>query len=196
MPGCGGIRSNVTDMLTFAKAHLNPPQGEIGTALELAWKEHKPVGKQPGDFAMGLGWHIALDGSTRWHNGQTGGYHSMVMVNRDLDIAVVILCNTAQMEVDQLGGDLIRSLAGAPVKPREFAKESSVSKETMEGLVGQYQLVPSFFFDVKIERGRLMVKLTGQQFLRSIRSRMTFGSTRSSRLRLPSTKTTKATSSH
>ncbi|MEL6106515.1 MAG: serine hydrolase [Planctomycetota bacterium] len=165
MPGCGGIRSNVGDMLRFAKANLKPPKDDVGKALELAWKQHKPVGTKPGDFAMGLGWHIALDGSTRWHNGQTGGYHSMLMVNRQLNAAVVVLCNSAQMEVDQLGGELIRSLAGMKVKPREFAKESKVSQETMKEYVGRYELVPGFFFDVKIERERLMVKLTGQTFL-------------------------------
>ncbi|MEO1526453.1 MAG: serine hydrolase [Planctomycetota bacterium] len=165
MPGAGGIRSNVTDMLTFAKANLDPPTSELGKALELAWQKHEDAGDKPGEFAMGLGWHLALDGSTRWHNGQTGGFHSMLMVNRDLDAAVVILCNTAQMEVDQLAGDLIRSLAGAPVKPREFKKEAKVSQEIMEKYVGKYQLVPGVQFDVKIERERLLVKLTGQSFL-------------------------------
>jgi len=28
---------------------------------------------------MGLGWHVTPDG-THWHNGQTGGYHSMILI--------------------------------------------------------------------------------------------------------------------
>ena len=61
---------------------------------------------------MGLGWHIAGDGSTRWHNGQTGGYHSMMLVNRRLGAASIVLSNTATPEVDQLGEQIIQMLAG------------------------------------------------------------------------------------
>lgn len=72
LAGCGAIRSNINDMLLFAEASLNPPEGPLGKAIELAWTQHKPA--KNGNHAMGLGWMIALDGSTRWHNGQTGGY--------------------------------------------------------------------------------------------------------------------------
>ena len=29
---------------------------------------------------MGLGWHIARDGITRWHNGMTGGQHTWLAI--------------------------------------------------------------------------------------------------------------------
>ncbi|MEM9587547.1 MAG: serine hydrolase domain-containing protein, partial [Planctomycetota bacterium] len=93
LPGAGGIRSSLSDMLSFARANLQTPDGEIGQALELAWKQHAPA--KGNGFAMGLGWHIARDGQTRWHNGQTGGYHSMLIVNRDQSLSVTVLSNTA-----------------------------------------------------------------------------------------------------
>ena len=40
MPGAGGIRSTIHDMLLFAKANIETPDGEIGKALELAWTKH------------------------------------------------------------------------------------------------------------------------------------------------------------
>ncbi|HIF00800.1 MAG TPA: class A beta-lactamase-related serine hydrolase [Planctomycetes bacterium] len=87
LAGCGAIRSNIDDMLLFAKASLHPPDGRLGKAIDLAWQQHKPpIGD---NRAMGLGWMIAGDGTTRWHNGQTGGYHCMMLINRSLNSAAV-----------------------------------------------------------------------------------------------------------
>lgn len=157
MPGAGGVRSTIDDMLLFAKANLKTPEGDIGKALDLAWEKH--FSGQP---AMGLGWHLAGDGSTRWHNGQTGGYHSMMLVNRKLGIAAVVLSNSASLDVDQLATQLIQMLAGQPVKPRTFEKAVSVSDEVMQRYVGKYQLAPNFVFTVSVKDKKLMVGITGQ----------------------------------
>ena len=81
MAGAGGIRSTINDMLKFAQANLDAPDNEIGKALELAFtQQRKPKGL--GSKPMGFGWMINSGSETRWHNGQTGGYHSMMFVNR------------------------------------------------------------------------------------------------------------------
>ena len=101
LPGAGGIHATMRDMMRFAKAQLTPPTGKLGEAIELAWKQHTEA--DASGPAMGLGWMIAGDGQTRWHNGQTGGSHSALFINRELKCAVVVLCNTAVTnEVDQL----------------------------------------------------------------------------------------------
>lgn len=157
MPGAGGIRSTIGDMLLFAKANLETREGDVGKALDLAWKKH--FNGQP---AMGLGWHLAGDGSTRWHNGQTGGYHSMMLINRKLGIAAVVLSNSASTEVDQLATQLIQMLAGQPVKPRTFEPEVKVSDDVMQRYVGKYQLAPNFVFTISVKDKKLMVGITGQ----------------------------------
>jgi serine-type D-Ala-D-Ala carboxypeptidase/endopeptidase len=165
--GAGGIRSTVDDMLNYIQAHLDPPENDLGKAIELGWKIHqKPIHSE--DFAMGLGWHVARDGNTRWHNGQTGGYHSMVLIDRRSKSGVVVLSNTATGEVDKLAEDLIRMLAGGKVTPRTFEKEKAVkvSREVMQKYVGRYELAPTFIFTVKLDEDRLMVDLTGQPALR------------------------------
>jgi serine-type D-Ala-D-Ala carboxypeptidase/endopeptidase len=162
--GAGAVRSTVDDMLLYARAHLHPPADQVGEAIELAWAIHQPPLKNS-DFAMGLGWHVARDGSTRWHNGQTGGYHSMILINRSSDLAVVVLSNTATMEIDVLAEQLVRALMGASEQPRQFPKSVSVSAEQMQRLVGRYQLAPNFILTAKIEDEKLMVGATGQPFL-------------------------------
>jgi CubicO group peptidase (beta-lactamase class C family) len=161
LAGCGGIRSTGEDMLRFAAAQLDPQDDELGQAIELAWEVHqKPLKK--GDFAMGLGWHIAHDGSTRWHNGQTGGYHAALFISRPLNIAVVVLTNTATMEVDALAEDVLLAVAGQDVKPREFEKTTDVPAEVLERYVGKYRLAPGAEFTVSTKGGKLLVGLTGQ----------------------------------
>jgi D-alanyl-D-alanine-carboxypeptidase/D-alanyl-D-alanine-endopeptidase len=161
LAGCGGIRSTTDDMLRFAAAQLDPPDDELGQAIELAWEVHqKPLDKA--DFAMGLGWHVARDGSTRWHNGQTGGYHAAIFANRPLKVVVVVLTNTATAEVDVLAQDLVVALAGQDVKPREFEKGSDVPDEVLKRYAGKYRLAPGADFTVSTKGGKLLVGLTGQ----------------------------------
>lgn len=163
MAGAGAVRSTADDMLRYARAHLQPPDGALGKAIELAWNVQQPAIGGDG-FAMGLGWHVARDGSTRWHNGQTGGYHAMVLINRPAKVAVVVLANTATMEVDVLGEQLVRMLVGMPEQPRTFDQTVDVSPSHMQRLVGSYQLTPGFVLTVKIEDQKLMVGATGQPF--------------------------------
>jgi CubicO group peptidase (beta-lactamase class C family) len=167
LPGAGGIHATMRDMMRFARAQLTPPTGTLGEAIELAWKQQRDTDES--GPAMGLGWLIAGDGQTRWHNGQTGGSHSAVFINRELECAVVVLCNTAVTdEVDQLAMQLVMKAAGQDVKPAPGKKSDpestdlAIDSDHRRRLVGRYQLAPSFIFDVRDRDGRLMVGITNQ----------------------------------
>ncbi len=164
LAGAGAIRSSAGDMVKFLQANLNPPNNEIGKALELAQDISLPASDE--HAAMGLCWMIAADGSTHWHNGQTGGYHSMVLFNRPFKAGLVFLCNTATMDVDQLAENMFQTLLGMDVEPRKFDKEVVVDKAILERLVGKYVLAPGVEFTVTSNGDRLLVQLTGQQALR------------------------------
>jgi len=168
LPGAGGIHATLRDMMRFAKAQLEPPSGPIGEAIELAWKQHTEADET--GPAMGLGWIIAGDGQTRWHNGQTGGSTSALFINRKLKCAVVILCNTSvkNEEIDKLALQIVRKAAGqeTPPAPEEDADDApeglAIDEKLRRRLVGRYQLTPDFIFTVKDEEGRLMVTITNQ----------------------------------
>lgn len=165
LAGAGAIRSTTNDLLKFAKAYLESPGGELGEALGLSWCVHqKPI--EADDFALGLAWHIARDGSTRWHNGQTGGYHSVLFVSRPLKTAVVVLANTATGEIDALAQDLMLLSAGAKVEPRNPGASPDgtveVPAEVMQRYVGKYELARNFVFTVTEKQGKLFVGVTNQ----------------------------------
>ena len=156
----GAIRSTVDDMLRSRRRISTLPSLNLA-AIDLAWRQHQPP-LTSGDFAMGLGWLIARDGATRFHNGQTAGYHASLFLNRQLQQAVVVLSNTATMEVDRLAEDLFKIVAGMEIEPRQFAKAVTVRPEIMNRYVGKYQLLPGLVFTVSVEDDKLMVGLTGQ----------------------------------
>jgi len=167
LPGAGGVNASMRDMMRFAKAQLNPPAGKLGEAIELAWSQQRDVGAS--GPAMGLGWVIAGDGQTRWHNGQTGGSSSAMFINRDLKCAVIVLCNTSlNTEIDQLATQLVLKAAGQGVEPdRVDAAEDQggdleIDAKLRGRLVGRYQLAPNFIFDVNDQDGHLMVGITNQ----------------------------------
>lgn len=164
MAGAGAIRSTVSDMLKFAKANLDVPGGEIGKAIELAYtQQRQPKGIL--SLPMGFGWMINPGTETHWHNGQTGGYHSIMFVARKKNRALVILSNTATGEIDQLGSEIMQMLDGNHVPPRKFRKSIEVTSELCDRYVGKYSLTEAISFDVakaKDDDAGLTVQLTGQ----------------------------------
>lgn len=160
LAGAGAICSTTSDLLRWLDAALDPPANDLGRALELAWQQHQaPIGD---GFAMGLGWHIARDGHTRWHNGQTGGYHGMVLLHRDGETGVVALANTATMELDALAESILRMLLGGREQPRQFAPLASVDAKTVARLAGRYEVLPGFVLTVRAAGEQLFVTASGQ----------------------------------
>ena len=164
MAGAGAIRSTVGDMLKFCRANLSAPDSPTGKAIDIAFsQQRKPKGL--GSRPMGFGWIINPGTETHWHNGGTGGYHTIMFVNRKQNRAAVVLCNTATGEVDRLGIDIMSLLAEKKVEPRNFRKSISVTPEICKRYVGTYKLNGAFTFTVAYaneQKTALTVQLTGQ----------------------------------
>ena len=106
--GAGGIRSTVNDMLRFLDANLKWGMKPLQLAMANARKvHHQPKNKQA--HALGLGWHVSPE-KTRWHNGQTGGYHSLCAIHLESHAAIVVLGNTAVPAVEQFGAVVMKLL--------------------------------------------------------------------------------------
>lgn len=103
MYSAGAIRSNINDMLLFAKANLNE------NPLSFSFKETQnaiydiPLGK------IGKGWHIDYIsgkifglGNIIWHNGGTGGFRSYIGLLPKSKVAVIVLSNQSGDELDKM----------------------------------------------------------------------------------------------
>ena len=160
LAGAGGIRSTAADMLLFLQAHLTPrdPASPLPSGLKKACELHYTP-KNPQQHRLGLGWHISPRSGARWHNGQTGGYHSFVTLHLEKRVAVVVLSNSATPAVDRFGSTLMLLLLGKLDKPTV-----EVPEKVLQEYAGVYgtQLSPAFKLTVSVEQGRLHVQGTGQ----------------------------------
>ncbi len=105
-PG-GGLRSTLDDMLKFAAAALGDfePLRDAFTLAQLPLADGAGEGRK-----IGLGWNYHVEKKFHWHNGQTGGYFSMFVLDRDRRIAVVILSNSFNDAPDSLGVKILEAV--------------------------------------------------------------------------------------
>jgi CubicO group peptidase (beta-lactamase class C family) len=158
--GAGALRSTGDDMLNFLAANLRP--GDAGELAE-ALRDSQSV-RTGADAAndVALGWHVRRKPKFVWHNGQTGGYHSMVAFSPEKKVGVVLLANSATMQVDAHAFALLRRLMGDKVEPPKVRTPVKVDPEVLEAYVGQYPLSPAFILTVTREGERLFCQATGQ----------------------------------
>ncbi len=159
LAGAGGLRSTVNDLLKLAATSLSDDKTPIVAAIHEAWKPHY---SKPGEIGVGLGWHIARDGVTRWHNGQTGGYTSALFIVPPKKVAVVVLCNTACEQTTPLAEKIILAVLGLNPDPPAVRKTVNVDPKTLASYEGTYALSLFFAITITLEDGRLMAQATGQ----------------------------------
>jgi serine-type D-Ala-D-Ala carboxypeptidase/endopeptidase len=109
LEACGGIRSNVRDMLKFLEASMSKSDTPLKPAFAFAqqpWRE-LPIK----NVEIGLCWmrsglpHNLLI----WHNGGTGGYSSFMGYRPKNGVGVIVLCNSAD-RVDELAMKIMKVL--------------------------------------------------------------------------------------
>lgn len=159
LAGAGGIRSTAADMMRYLEANLADDDKPLTRSLKLAHEKRADIGD---GGAIGLGWHIARDGKTRWHNGMTGGYAAWASIVAEKKVAVVVLSNTATMKITELGELITRVACGEKVDPPKTRKTVAVEPALLESYVGSYYILPWFSLTVTREGDQLLVQASGQ----------------------------------
>jgi CubicO group peptidase (beta-lactamase class C family) len=163
LAGCGALRSDANDLLTFLAANL----GYIKSPLAPAMASMRAVRRATGSASLGeigLGWLMVKPSSYEivWHNGGTGGYRSFIGFVPSTRVGVVVLSNTfTATGVDDVGMHLLDSHAPLMPPPKEH-KEIAVDPKLFDAYVGQYQLAPNFILTITREGDKLFVQATGQ----------------------------------
>ncbi|MEM9826974.1 MAG: serine hydrolase domain-containing protein [Planctomycetota bacterium] len=103
MTPAGGVRSTLADMMKLAKAMLDPPDSPIGKAIQKTWR---PLRKAGGRERVAMGWFVKPSFDIHWHNGTTGGYHSLVIIDRENGYASVVLSNRASFETSKIAKEI------------------------------------------------------------------------------------------
>ncbi|MDD4844532.1 MAG: serine hydrolase [Anaerotignum sp.] len=108
----GGYVSTVTDLLDYAKLHLEASPDY----LALSHKTYETFENE--GFSMGLGWIIDPETNYIWHNGGTSSYQSFLGFDKEHNTAVVVLSNYAAKDgtkdedaLDIMGFTMLNSLS-------------------------------------------------------------------------------------
>jgi CubicO group peptidase (beta-lactamase class C family) len=83
----GGVTSTAADMMKYLSANVHPPQTALGQAIRQSQ-------------TLGLGWDSPPGGKLLWKNGQTAGFHSIMVVNPKNQTGIFVLSNIGSMYAD------------------------------------------------------------------------------------------------
>jgi CubicO group peptidase (beta-lactamase class C family) len=160
--GAGGIRSSAADMLIFAKAVLDP-KSPIAAAMKTALSVRAPG---PGAAVQqALGWevmHPRPDRELLVHDGETGGYQTILILEPSKARAVVALSNSqaapgpSDLALHVLMGLPVDTTPPVPPPPATHT-EIALPAADLEKFVGRYNLGPSFNIAVTRRDGTLYV---------------------------------------
>jgi len=111
LPGAGGLRSTVADLLRFVELQLREPETRLGLAARATHETRARRGK----LHQCLGWvGLPLRGAPYrmlWHNGGTGGFRSFIGFTSDTQVGVAVLSNCSR-SVDAIGFRVLEVING------------------------------------------------------------------------------------
>lgn len=157
LAGVGMVRASLDDMTRYAQAQLGLLAGlrpELQAALKLT--------QQPLREQFGMNWmRFKHQGRELLvHEGGTGGFSSLVLLEPAAGRAVVLLADTALTDLGGLG-DVGRALAGLSERPQAPRLRQAAPAQLLAAMVGAYEIggMPTRLW---LDGGQLMAQVEGQ----------------------------------
>jgi len=160
LAGAGALRSTPADMGKYLGAAVDPS----GSSLAAAWKlVETPAADGPTpSLRMALAWHVATrdDRSLLWHNGQTGGFATMVAFDPVARVGVVVMSNAA-IGVDDLALHMLDP--SIPLSEPPTQREAvQLGRGALDRVAGRYELALDFVLTIRRDGDRAYAQATGQ----------------------------------
>lgn len=155
----GALVSTTRDLAKLVQAGLGLAPTPLQAVLADTMRPRVPGGSPARQ--IGLAWQVEQRGASTliWHNGGTGGYHSLVILEPAAKTGLVLLTNHDR-PLEPLGFALqagrVPPVSAAPAAAADSAKE----------FLGNYPLAPSFVMAVTAEGEQLFLQATNQPRLR------------------------------
>jgi serine-type D-Ala-D-Ala carboxypeptidase/endopeptidase len=159
MAGVGGVRATLPDMVRYLEGELGTRASAITPALDQTQVQVATAG----GHSMGMNWILSIaNGHTIVaHEGGTGGFSSLVAVDRAARRAVVLLSDTALTSVgglDTVGHHLLDPSVPVGV-PRVVA---TADARLIDALVGRYRLQGGLAMELRRKGNTLTIQADGQ----------------------------------
>ena len=159
----GGIRSTANDLIKFMQANLGLIPSPLSAAMQRA---HQPAyqccDKNP-EVEMGLGWFFPqFNGKIIEHEGSTGGYKSLMMLDTDNHRGVVILANSSIFIWD-IAHHLVDSQQYPLADNPKRRKAIPIDPAVLAPLAGDYQLRNEKVLSITHEGDKLFASFDGKK---------------------------------
>jgi len=134
LAGIGMVRATLDDLVRYTHAHLGVTPTPLAGRLAAT--------REPIVHGFGINWILPASGPAAGlalHDGGTGGFSSLVVLDPAVRRAVVLLADTTLTEVGGLGqtGLALLGRAASPGRPR---REVPVPAALREAIAGEYRL--------------------------------------------------------
>lgn len=153
LAGVGMVKATLADMVSYARAQLGDGPPALVAQLRRT--------QQPLAHGFGMNWMLRnLQGRALvMHEGGTGGFSSLVLLEPAAKRAVVVLADTALTDLGGLG-DIGSALLGlqTPLQPRRAVEAPAALRKA---LAGEYELA-GMRLKIWEADGRLMAQASGQ----------------------------------
>jgi CubicO group peptidase (beta-lactamase class C family) len=160
----GGIISNASDLLRFARMHMNGGEIDGNRMLsEAAAKTMQTPQTRAGDWdnSWGVGWDIRPIGDTTLigHGGSISGFESLLTLVPEQQVAIVVLTNSGRGSAAYPGIEqwLLERVCGLRQEPHTM---TTLPEASLRKLAGRYER-PGFEIDVTADNGELHLDLSG-----------------------------------
>ncbi len=160
LAGAGALRATPADMAKYLEAAIDPAKAPLAAAWKLA---ETPVADGPvPSLRVALAWHVkSREGSSIvWHNGQTGGFASMMAFDPVEKAGVVVLSNAA-IPVDDLALHMLDASIPLSDPPRRRVAVK-LDGASLDRVTGRYELARDFFVTIRRDGDRAYAQATGQ----------------------------------
>lgn len=159
--GAGGLRSTLDDLVKLARAMLGEVPESVPASLRSALtRAPTRLRDGPPGVAVAMAWHLRQRPAGSpfvFHNGMTGGFSSMLLLDPATRRAAITLADAA-------GGfdDLALYLLDPKVPLAAPRRAVSLDLPAAQAAAGRYELQPGFVLTLTVDDGKLYAQATGQ----------------------------------
>ncbi|MCH2189585.1 MAG: serine hydrolase [Gammaproteobacteria bacterium] len=160
MHGVGGIRASLNDLVLYAQANLDSNNKKLSHLITA----QKAI-LSPSEQTIGINWFHSKLGEQEFlfHEGGTGGFSSLIMINPNSKTAIIILSDTALTNIGGLG-ELAFSLISSDIEAPKPRVTIEAPQDLLKQLSGEYELTEANLkLSLWSEKGKLFGQATGQQ---------------------------------
>ncbi len=165
----GTVHLSIEDYAKYARWHLAGKPEPVLRSQNTFDHLHKPqVDYTIPGAKYGCGW-ICMEtayGRAFNHAGSNTNTFALIWVLPEANFAAVVCTNTGEKQAfpacDEMISHLMSGYAAAKTAKPSNEPAADLGKIAPERLVGRYQLLPNFIFDVNVKDGHLMVGITNQ----------------------------------